>query len=131
MANNINNSSLDIWEAKYLKYKMKYNALKQKSQYVMHGGADIQEKKDKLYLFKADWCGHCKNFKSTWEKLQEDSELQNKVEFVTYDADKHSDKITNFGVEGFPTIILQKKDKVIEFNGMRDYDNVKNFVDSY
>ena len=44
--------NLDIYESKYLKYKAKYNALKNHAanNHVMHGGAAM---KDKLYLFKA------------------------------------------------------------------------------
>jgi thioredoxin-like negative regulator of GroEL len=129
---NNNNSGLDIWESKYLKYKQKYLELKkyekQLNKNVMYGGSS---KKDKLYLFKAEWCGHCKNFKSTWAKLQEDEDMQNKVEFVTYDADNHKNEISKFGIEGFPTIILHKGDKTIEFNGQRDLENLKNFVNSY
>jgi thioredoxin-like negative regulator of GroEL len=120
------------YTAKYLKYKAKYMELKkqyevqQNTKYNMMGGS---AGKNKLYLFKAEWCGHCKNFKSTWEKLQK--EMNGHVEFVTYDADKHQKEISSFNIQGFPTLILKTNDKTIEFNGQRDMDSLKEFIQIY
>jgi thioredoxin-like negative regulator of GroEL len=85
--------------------------------------------KNKLYLFKAEWCGHCKNFKSTWEKLQK--EMNGHVDFVTYDADTHKKEINDFDIQGFPTLILKTNNKTIEFNGERDIDSLKEFIQIY
>lgn len=117
------------YEAKYLKYKEKYLTLKSQlkaKQMVQSGG---KSNDNKLYLFKAEWCGHCKQFKSTWDKLQK--EMANKIEFVTYDADTHKNEITEFGIQGFPTLVLKTGNKAIEYNGQRDIDSLKDFINIY
>ena len=116
--------SLDIWETKYLKYKAKYMELK-KQQYIMKGGSDTNT----LYLFKAEWCPHCVNFTETWDFLQKD--MKGKVNFIAYDADKDKDIIKKYNVEGFPTLMLKTKDKVIEYVGERNIDGIKQFVKEY
>ena len=113
------------YNKKYLQYKMKYFKLKEQ-QKVMKGGAS---KNNQLVLFKAEWCGHCKNFKSTWDKLQ--SELKNEVEFVTYDADQHKEIMTKYNIQGFPTLILNAGNKAIEYNGDRDINSLKEFINVY
>jgi thiol-disulfide isomerase/thioredoxin len=93
----------------------------------MTGGASI--KPNKLYLFKAEWCGHCVNFKSTWSQLQK--EMKDHVEFVTFDADNHKDEIKKYNIQGFPTLILHSGDKAVEYNGQRDIDSLKDFIKEY
>lgn len=88
------------------------------------GGA---ENKTQIYLFKAEWCGHCKGFKSTWEKLQND--LKGKYEFITLDSDKDKEQISQWGIKGFPTIIKKVNDKAEEFVGPRDELSVKEFIE--
>jgi thiol-disulfide isomerase/thioredoxin len=116
--------SSNKYESKYLKYKAKYNNLK-KQQYIMKGGSDTNT----LYLFKAEWCPHCVNFKDTWNFLQKD--MKGKVNFIAYDADKDKDIIKKYNVEGFPTLMLKTKDKVIEYVGERNIDGIRQFVKEY
>jgi len=116
--------SLDIYESKYLKYKAKYMKLK-KTQFLMKGGSDINT----LYLFKAEWCPHCINFRETWDTLQKD--MKGKVNFIAYDADKDKSIMKKYNVEGFPTLMLKTKGKVIEYVGERDINGIKQFVKEY
>ena len=110
------------FKSKYLKYKQKYLLLKKYNQV---GGSN----KPKLYLFKAEWCGHCRNFKDTWKQLQNNNELKNKVDFITID---HSDSnIKNWNIEGYPTILLEKNNNKIEFNGARQENNIIDFVNQH
>ena len=118
----INNNSIFSYKEKYLKYKKKYLDLK-KNNLEQYGG-NLQEKPT-LVLFKAEWCGHCRNFKPTWEAMK--NSLTN-VEFKTYDADKDEVEMSKYGVEGFPTIILENDNKTIEYNGDRTVDNIIHFV---
>jgi thioredoxin 1 len=114
------------YNKKYLKYKDKYLKLKKlERNIIMKGGA--QEKKT-LTLFKADWCGHCKRFKNTWDELKNDNK---DINFVTYDSERNKDKIIKYGIKGFPTIILLVDNKAIEYVGERNKDNIQNFIEQY
>jgi len=110
---------------KYQKYKAKYLDLKNSSLTKQVGGG---EKKKELYLFKDEWCGHCKNFKSTWEEMQNDSSLKKEIKFITMDSDKNQKEIAEWNVEGFPTIILKNDNKATEYNGPRTIDAIKEFI---
>jgi thiol-disulfide isomerase/thioredoxin len=113
---------------KYLKYKDKYNQLKNElNNEVVNqvgGKKDIPE----LYLFKAEWCGHCKSFKDTWKKLEET--MGKNINFIAYDSEKNSKEIKEWQVTGFPTIIYRKNDKAIEYNGPREFNSLVEFVNS-
>jgi thiol-disulfide isomerase/thioredoxin len=109
---------------KYLKYKTKYFNLKNQNKLnKLIGGAP---EKTQIYLFKAEWCGHCKGFKPTWEKLQKD--LSNKYEFVTMDSEKNKEEMTKWDIKGFPTIIKLVGSKAEEYMGPRDEKSLKEFL---
>jgi thiol-disulfide isomerase/thioredoxin len=97
------------YQDKYLKYKAKY--LKLKSQEIsltnlnMSGGGVKNQTKPTLYLFKAEWCPHCRDFKSTWDNLK--SNMDSKVEFVMFDSEKNANEIQQYNIEGYPTLILK------------------------
>lgn len=88
------------------------------------GGSDP---KPQIYLFKAEWCGHCKGFKPTWEKIQK--ELKGKYEFITLDSDQDKEQISQWGIKGFPTIIKKVNENAEEFVGPRDENSVKEFIE--
>jgi thioredoxin 1 len=111
--------------SKYLKYKTKYFNLKKSINLNQSGGAD-NATKPTIYLFKAEWCGHCKGFKSTWEKIKKD--LSAKYEFITVDADKDKPLIAKWKIEGFPTIIKKVGDNAQEYVGPRDEQSVVDFI---
>jgi thioredoxin 1 len=115
------------YNEKYLKYKSKYLKLKSEGiKFNMKGGGD---KDITMYLFKAEWCGHCNGFKSTWANLQKD--MGDKIKFVTYDSDKNKEDIKKYNIEGYPTLILKTQDKAIEYVGSRDIDSLKDFIKQY
>jgi thiol-disulfide isomerase/thioredoxin len=116
---------------KYLKYKAKYLKLKSmidnnQNKITMLGGGT---NKKTIYLFKAEWCPHCVNFKPTWNKLQE--ELGDKLNFVTYDSKENAKEISEYKINGFPTIILKVDNKAIEYLGPRDESSLRNFIKQY
>lgn len=108
--------------SKYLKYKAKYIELKQKQEMkrVQAGGGKID-----VMLFKAEWCGHCKNFKPTWNKLEE--LYGKKYNFITYDADKNEKEIAQWEIRGFPTLMIKNGKEAVEYRGSRDIDSLINF----
>jgi thioredoxin-like negative regulator of GroEL len=113
---------MQTYYEKYLKYKAKYLNLRNSN--LQTGGSNS---KATIYLFKAEWCGHCKGFKPTWEKIQND--LKGKYDFITIDSDKDKEQISQWGIKGFPTIIKKVNDKAEEFVGPRDELSVKEFIE--
>jgi len=114
------------YKLKYIKYKNKYLTLKNK-QFTQMGGAN---EKPELYLFKANWCGHCKHFKPTWEELG-NSNLKNKINFITFDSDANKNEIQANNITGFPTIMLKFKNKSIEYAGPRTTNAIEKFVNEH
>jgi thiol-disulfide isomerase/thioredoxin len=122
---------------KYLKYKKKYLQIKA-MQNVQQGGSDddffnevkINENFPSIYLFKANWCGHCKNFRETWNALA--NKYSSKMNFILYDSDKNKKSLKEWRVNSFPTIILRKGTKATEHNGDRDINTmipvIENFI---
>jgi protein disulfide-isomerase-like protein len=131
------------YKKKYIKYKLKYTnlckSLKEKSlikfdsndindnAFNMSGGG-ILDKNDKLVLFKAEWCGHCKKFVPIWDNLKQKYENNSNIELVTFDSDKNKLEQLLYKIEGFPTLILNKKGKHIEYTGKRTEEDINNFL---
>jgi len=126
------------YKEKYLKYKAKYLKLKSKEKELnkksinMKGGSNMNDNnnnKNSIYLFKADWCGHCKQFKPTWNKLKD--EMSNKINFITYDSVKNAKEIKEYNISGFPTLIIKTGNKAIEYVGPKNEQSIKDFINQY
>ncbi len=112
---------------KYIKYKNKYIELqKTKASNQSGGSSNIDESKTNIILFKADWCGHCKAFKPTWDEIKK--KYSSKYNIVTFDANKNEDKIGDYGITGYPTIKIQNKDTIVEYNGERTINDIIEFA---
>lgn len=116
---------MEDYSQKYLKYKAKYIHLKNKSKNSMSGGGND---KIQIMLFKADWCGHCKNFKNTWEAVSK--HYKNKYNFITYDADTQLSELKKYNVDAFPTVLIQKGKELIPYNGDRSFEDFNGFIES-
>ena len=121
------------YKFKYLKYKNKYNKLKLlENKLIMTGGANNSSNSsdlDGLYLFKADWCGHCNAFKPVWKNLK--SKLESKIKMITYDSKEHAKEIKDFNISGYPTIILMNNKNAIEYSGPRNEQALTDFINKY
>lgn len=111
------------YHAKYLKYKQKYLQLKNEQK----GGAFPNE----LMLFKADWCGHCTDFKNTWDELKKEN--KDKLGFIKYDIDQTLEKkyFTKYKVESFPTLILKKNNETIEYKNKMNKESILQFINEH
>ena len=114
---------------KYMKYKTKYTEAfdnLNKTNISMTGGGSSD--KIDVMLFKADWCGHCKDFKPTWEQLE--SQYSKKFNFITYDSAENKDKVDEMKVKGFPTIIFKDGDTIQPYNGPREFEALQGILDN-
>ena len=115
------------YRAKYLKYKRKYLELKKlENKNNMTGGGNIN---CDVYLFKAEWCGHCKAFKSTWNDLSDS--LKNKYNFITMDSKENEKEMETWGIRSFPTIIAKKGAVAMEYHGPRDIESLTVFLEDF
>jgi thiol-disulfide isomerase/thioredoxin len=136
------------YNTKYLKYKEKYLVLQK--EYIqllktkgMTGGDGNQisgmiitgekklpdDTKVMVILFKADWCGHCKHFKPTWEKISET--YNKKFNFVVYDADTQTDKFKEYKVDAFPTVLVKNGSNIIPYEGDRSFGDFNDFLNNF
>ena len=91
-----------------------------------------------FYFFNVDWCGHCKRAKPEWSKFQELLDDKNQAEFngkkvqlrsVNCEGSEEEQALAKeYGVEGFPTFILQKGDEKINYDGPRTFDAMKQWL---
>jgi thiol-disulfide isomerase/thioredoxin len=90
------------------------------------------DKSAQLYLFKVDWCPHCKSAKPVFDSVEK--ELNGRpingyvVSFKTVDCEAEPDMADKFKVEGYPTIKLVKNGEVIEYDAKPDKDNILVFL---
>lgn len=64
--------------------------------------------------FSASWCGPCRAYKPTFEKVSKKDEFSDIV-FEELDVDENEDLAVKYGVRGVPcTIFLNEKDEVID-----------------
>ena len=89
--------------------------------------------KPSISLYFAKWCGHCVNFKPTWEQIK--NELNNSnIDVNTIDCSGDSPHTSinetpnGTQLEGFPTIILSINKKDIIYNGERSKMAVISFI---
>jgi thiol-disulfide isomerase/thioredoxin len=108
----------------YQKYKNKYLKL-QKEQSMINEQVGGTDKKD-VFLFKAEWCGHCQGFLPAWNKLKEEN--HSKYNFITYDSDKNKEEIKSWNIQGFPTIMVKKGNEAMEYVGPNEYNSVLSFI---
>jgi len=79
--------------------------------------------------FYAPWCGHCQQFKPSYEKAAK--ALKGVVKVGAYDADKNKNYGGRYGVTGFPTVKLFGLDKKADpqtYNDQRDADALVKWV---
>jgi len=86
-----------------------------------------------LYLFKVDWCPHCKTAKPVFDEVETElnGQLINDkytVVFKTVDCEGEPEMADKFKIDGFPTIKLVKDGQVIEYDAKPDKDNIKDFL---
>jgi len=119
---------MEDYKFKYLKYKAKYLSLLRKANIDTEQGGGSGNSKLKMFLFKAEWCGHCVRFKDTWDELESHYHNNSNIEFVKYDSDMNPDMINKYNVMGFPTLMLMNGNDKLNYSGPRDIDSLKRFI---
>ena len=79
-----------------------------------------------LRFFHADWCPHCQKVKPEWDRLKK--MYKGDVALKEVDCSKDRPAIAKqLKVEGFPTFILSKNGKNLEYDGERTASGLEAF----
>ena len=78
---------------------------------------------NKLVYYHMNGCGHCKNFTPEWSKFVENNSDKYDCIFEKKEANEAPSDIT-----GFPTVLLIKNNEKITFDGERNQEGLKQFL---
>ena len=117
----------------YLLYKNSSESLSSSESNTVQKSTDtdkMQEEnsKTKLSVYYTNWCGYSQRFnKDLDDGLEADiNKLNVPVERV--DCEKNKNLCESLGVPGYPTVLLHKDDKIVQYNGDRSKTDLLNFV---
>jgi len=91
---------------------------------------DFNHDMAKLKLYYADWCGHCKRFKPTFDGDLKNriKELNLPVKLVPVDCTTDNEEANKNGVTGYPTLILEVNNKNKVYDGDREPEQIVEFI---
>ena len=86
-----------------------------------------------LYFFHADWCPHCKRAKPEWDNIVKNYDNKDfgkyKLKTIEVDCSEGDDPlIQQYSIDGYPTILMIKDDKRIDYDAKISYDNLDKFI---
>jgi len=83
----------------------------------------------KVIKFYADWCGPCRVYAKTFDKVSE--ELKDEYEFVNINIENDTTGLSaKFKVNGIPTTVIIDGDNVKSESGRMDEKKLKAFIGS-
>ena len=89
-----------------------------------------------IRMFKVDWCPHCKKALPEFQAVQDqhDGKVVNgyKLRFMVVDGEDPANEsmVNEFKVQGYPTVVLTKDGKNIEYDAKVDQATLQNFINT-
>ena len=81
----------------------------------------------KVIKFYADWCGPCRVYAKTFDKVSE--ELKDQVEFTNVNVEKDTTGLAaEYKVTGIPMTVVVKDGETREKTGRMDESTLKKFI---
>jgi len=83
-----------------------------------------------VILYYSDMCGHCIQLKPTWNKLCDSIKNKKDITIINVEANNFERLPEKYkkNIEGYPTIIKYSRGKKIEYNGTREFADLKKFI---
>lgn len=90
----------------------------------------VEQNTANLYFFYTNWCGFSQKAMPEWEKLENDIGYfgKTRVKPVRVDCEADKETCSLYGINAYPTVVLETKDGLIDFNKRVTYDNLKSFL---
>lgn len=85
------------------------------------------KKKNRIVLYYTPWCGHCSILKPKWLELQKNNNLDD-IDIDMIDCDSSKDICNKLNIEIIPTIILHKENNDIIYDGEKEIDKIKEWL---
>ena len=89
-----------------------------------------------IQLFKVDWCPHCKKALPEFQKVEDtyNGKMVNgyKLNFVVVDGEDPANQslVNEHKIQGYPTIVLTKDGKNIEYDAKVDQPTLDKFINT-
>lgn len=86
--------------------------------------------RNRISLYYAPWCPHCKTFMPEWKRFEELNKNNPNLLIETFDCEDPKNKDKRELVPGFPTVILTKQNgqKIMMENHERSVDGLTKFI---
>jgi thiol-disulfide isomerase/thioredoxin len=82
----------------------------------------------KLLLFYAPWCGASKRFLPTWEKIEENQDIN--TDKYNVDIDENKEISDAYNIEFLPTVFLVNNGQATKYEGNRSYEDLLDFYNN-
>lgn len=80
-------------------------------------------------MYKVDWCPHCKAAAPEWNAMKESIQASGMpIKVQEIDGDQNPEACKKAGVQGFPTMVLEKGDLAVKYTGPRDAESLIKFA---
>lgn len=93
---------------------------------------NLNDNKTKVYLFYADWCGHCKHYKPIFNEFKDKVINDKNIVIIEVNADDHMpDKNTlykKYDIDGFPTTVIDKNNHMSKLVGNKSIEELMDVV---
>lgn len=81
-----------------------------------------------IMLFHLPTCGYCIDMMPEWDKFQKDHQNDPNIKVVKINGAKDRELTEQYGINSFPTVILNKDGDSQVYQGERTADALKNFI---
>ena len=96
---------------------------------------EVPPNEARLTMFYTEWCGFSQKAMPEWEKLQQkigDGYFgKTHLTMVKIDADKDKKTSTLYGIDAYPTVVLETQDGTYDFSKRVTADNLLTFLRSH
>jgi thiol-disulfide isomerase/thioredoxin len=99
-------------------------------------GADNNHPVAVIRMFKVDWCPHCKKALPEFQAVQNQHNGKvvngHKLNFVVVDGEDPANEsmVNDFKIQGYPTVVLTKNGKNIEYDAKVDQPTLQKFINT-